>query len=621
MKPGRTHTRPVKVRSATRVIAAIVLLQGLLLTACGNAGPQLTAEQRDAALLQQGYSTSSTPNAVTILARGGITVYDAGATKVSRAAKPAGAMAVTEAQAQSIARDLADRAGYTGQELDSLAGIDPGDIPPSYLIAGYASSGDTYGAKLSRALLANQDLSHPPDVVFPTITLLLFVSDVAEQWSQAQGGASTGQAATLVAMRSAIDPCGALSNFLGDTLNSLADKIVDAVSPTKIPILKAAIGFAVKTLLFQGIKILGNAITSIPFIAAIRKVLGVVGIMASIISSLRNWSVTVTARPGSHMHYAVGDQTVDGQLTATVDDRGGDLFSVPVRKCAQIIDVTLPHAGAPGSQVEWSITSGIPLDATLAPGSPDRVVDRSNTASLHFAMSHESENAHLHGELHEDHAIVAVVTIRRADTAEVARVINELLAGGLGPVLKPFISGIVGSITGQVAKLVDPSSTGIVFVSYHTEPNASPAATPSPSSSPSTTPSPTELANSCQLLTLADVDSVLGASPKQQYFPPQKPGDGNACLYSPTTIDWKIAWALVGLTVVPPSGWGTLIRNMTPLSGIGDEAYIHVVTDGGAGQLAFRKGTTFMLLTISLGHCGCATQVLTQLAQIVVGNI
>ncbi len=150
------------MRLASRVVACIVGIQSLFLVACGSAVPQLTAEQRDAALLREGYSNSSTSNAVTALARGGINVYDATATKVSRAAKPAGAMAVTEMQAQSIARDLADGAGYTGEELDALANVEPGYIPPSYLLAGYASTGDTYGAKLSRALLANQEQERIP---------------------------------------------------------------------------------------------------------------------------------------------------------------------------------------------------------------------------------------------------------------------------------------------------------------------------------------------------------------------------------------------------------------------------------------------------------------------------
>jgi hypothetical protein len=618
-------SRPEAMSLATRSLAVIVVIQSLLLSACGSAGPELTPEQRDAALLREDYSSSSPTNAMTVLARGGITVYDSSGTKVSQTAKAAGAMAVTESQAQSMARDLADRAGYRGDQLDALANVDPGYIPPSYLLAGYASAGDTYGARLSKALLADQDLSRPQDVLFPTITLVLFVSDAAQQWSRAGQSATGGvsaqgvSGASLFAMPSAFDPCGALATFLGNTLNTLADKIVNAVSPTNVPILKAVIGFAVKTLLVQGIKILGNAITGIPFIAAVRRVLGIVGIMASIVSSLRNWSVKVTASPSSDMHYAVGDATANGRLTATVDDRGGDLFSAAVRNCADLIKVDLPHAGAPGSQVEWRISRGIPGDATIAPGSPDRVVDKSNTATLQFAMSHESENAHLHGELHDDHAIAATVTIRRADTAEVTRVINELLAGGLGPVIKPFISGIVSSITGELTKLIDPSSAGVIRVSYHTEPNASPTP-PSPSSSPSTTPSPVELRNSCQLLTLADVDNVLGASPKQQYFPPQTPGAGNACLYGPTTIDWKIAWSLVGLSVLPPPNWGPLTRNMTPISGIGDEAYFHDGPSDLSGQLAVRKGTTLMELTISLGS-GSARQVLIELAQIAIGRV
>lgn len=612
------------MKLATRILAAALVLQSGLLTACGTAAPTLTAEQRDAALLRQDYSGSSESNAMAVLARGGITVYDDGGVKISRPAKAPGAMAVTESQAQSLARDLADHAGYTGGQLDALANVDPPFIPPSYLVAGYAAAGDTYGARVSKALLAGQDLSRPQDVLFPTLTLLLFVSDAAQQWSQANRTASSslpaayGLSTNLLAVRTAVDPCGALSTFFSNTLNGLADKIVNTIAPTNIPILKAAIGFAVKTLLVQGIKILGDAVTSIPFIEAIRKVLGVVGIMASIVSSLRNWSVRVTANPSSHMHYAVGDATVSGRLTAAIDDRGGDLFSAAVRNCAELIKVDLPHAGAPGSQVEWRITDGIPTDATVPPGSPDRVVDKSNQATLQFTMSHESENAHLHGELHEDHAIVVIVTIRRADTAEVARVINELLAGGLGPAIRPFISGIIASITGELVKLVDPVAAGIVFVSYHSEPDASP--TPSASSSPSATSSPVQFRNSCELLTIADVENVLGASPKQQYFPPQNPGDGNACLYSPTTVDWKIPWAIAGLTIVPPSGWGPLTQGGTPISGIGDEAYLHDGPSDRTGRLAVRKGTTLMMVTISLGN-GSAKQVLVELAQIAVGHV
>lgn len=615
------------MRSTTRFLAVIGILQSLLLSGCGSAGPALTAEQRDAALVRQEYSSSSSANVAAVLARGGITVYDdTGTAVVHPASKPAGAMSVIRAQAESMARDLADHAGYTGDQLDALANVDPSFIPPSYLLAGYAAAGDTYGARLSKALLAGQDLSRPPDVLFPTVTLLLFVSDAAEQWSRAKQTAGTGLPAAyglstnVLAVRSALDPCGAISTFFSNTLNSLADKIVDSVAPTKIPILKAVIGFAVKTLLVQGIKILGNAITSIPFIQAIRKVLGVVGIMASIVSSLRNWSVRVTASPDSIMHYAVGDTTVTGRLTATVDDRGGDLFSGAVRSCADLIGVTLPHAGAPGSQVEWRIMRGIPVDATIASGSPDRVVDKSNAASLQFAMSHESERAHLHGELHDDHAIVVLVTIRRADTAEVARVINQLLGGGLGAAVRPFVSGILGSITGQLRKLVDPSAYGAVRVTYHEEPKASPTPSPSPSTSPSAAPSQVQLRNSCQLLTITDVENVLGASPKQQYFPPQNPGDGNACLYGPTTVDWKIPWSLVGLTVVPLSGWGPLTQGMTPLPGVGDEAYIHDGPSDLSGRLAVRQGTTLMMLSISLGN-GSAKQVLIELAQIAVGHV
>src|SRR4029077_21281244 len=69
--------------------------------------------------------------------------------------------------------------GLLGRDLDATAPL-PADAPPmSYLLAAWASSFQSPAAAQARRLLGAQDFKHPRTVVFPSLAVFLFVSDLA----------------------------------------------------------------------------------------------------------------------------------------------------------------------------------------------------------------------------------------------------------------------------------------------------------------------------------------------------------------------------------------------------------------------------------------------------------
>jgi hypothetical protein len=73
---------------------------------------------------------------------------------------------------------LADRSGISGRQIDGAAPVRP-ETPPIYVPAGgLAQTGETFGSRLSGGLPKGQPLEDPPNVVFPTLVVALFGSDI-----------------------------------------------------------------------------------------------------------------------------------------------------------------------------------------------------------------------------------------------------------------------------------------------------------------------------------------------------------------------------------------------------------------------------------------------------------
>jgi hypothetical protein len=175
-----------------------------------------------------------------------------------------------------------------------------------------------------------------------------------------------------------------------------------------------------------------------------------------------------------------------------------------------------------------------------------------------------------------------------------------------------------GSALGLLAACGGTSHSSTTTSSTGSTPIAG-GATGAPTSSGVSTPG--SFPNSCQLLTTAEVAAAVGGDPKQTYTPPPQPGDGNLCSYSPTTTTAKTHWVSVVVVVVPLHMIPAEARaGTTPVSGVGDEAYIKDGPGDQHAMLYLRSGSTVLEVGVGMGLSGARQQCLA-FAPIAIGHL
>jgi hypothetical protein len=433
--------------------------------------------------------TLTLERALDVLAAAGIPVYEdpADTTPIRAPSEPVSPFRQLRHQVENLARDVSAGGGVPADQIDDLIPMPEDAVPFSYIVAGYVATASTPGAELARELMAGQDFDHPAALWFPTIVPTLFVGELTAAASASAGLASPSPGALAMVARSvvdrearlvAFDPCGDLDRFVGRVFSAVREAILKVVP--SIPLVRDAIVWA----LTKGAGLAADAVKgllrSIPWLQAARDGVQALALAATVVASLRQWTVPLTATP-NRAHHSVAGSVSHVTLSARVDDGPGDLFSGPVRRCAELLGIQLPRGGAPGSTVEWRILDGA---FHMAPGwEQDRTVGDTRRVRFSFTMTDEPLRSHEGGSLANAKILVQVV-VHRQDVTQVANLIRGLISRAIPEAVWSAITRVLGDPIAKLTALTDPGSVVLVVAEFHGEPRPTPTPTPEPRATP-----------------------------------------------------------------------------------------------------------------------------------------
>jgi hypothetical protein len=273
-------------------------------------------------------------------------------------------------------------------------------------------------------------------------------------------------------------PCGDFTRFVSSTMQAVASAILSVIPD--IPFLKAAITWALTEGLKLGAEAAAKLLDLIPFIGAIRSAIGALALAVTVVASLRDWTVTVTADPVP-AHYAVGASFSRLTVVGLVDDGPGDVFSPAVRACADLLGITLARGGAAGSAASWQIVAGGEHASPVL--SQDTSVDPGRRTTYLLTMAREPEVNHERGAI-ANALVRARVTVKRQDVEQVRRFIEGAITGALPAPVWTALTGLFGDPVARIAAMTDVTAQGRAVVEYHLAPEPTPTPAESTSASP-----------------------------------------------------------------------------------------------------------------------------------------
>ena len=381
---------------------------------------------------------------VEVFARVGIATYREGTREpVQPVLGQPSTLWLTDRQVAHLALEVHARQGYRGAALD--AAVPSGPVPGmSYLLAAYVQSGDTFGSRISKELLAGSMLDDPPSVLFPGAVLALFMADVLSEASPAEVGTGVARFPHVLRPRSV---CGDISNQINEVMNRLTDSSTWGGGWSGF-ILSSAFSLA-----RVAAPSLAELVKRVPFVQQIVQILAVVQIAVTIGSLLRDWTVSLGADASTYHYAGGGGGPSTGAFTATVDTGTDVEPPAALRECAALAGITLPEmSGAAGSEVEWKPVVGWGQHATAK--KRDETILSDSTAKLEFEAATETSLDHTKGTT-EDHTVTLDVTVHRSDVKKVEDLVSKAVSDAVGiPVIGGFIGSLAGGATGALANLL-----------------------------------------------------------------------------------------------------------------------------------------------------------------------
>ncbi len=313
---------------------------------------------------------------------------------------PAAPVIIPSESLPGLITRAADKNGQLGRDLDALAGPVPTRLPPAALLAGYVRGAKTPGADLARVLLAGADLTHPEDVVFPTLVLELFLADSVHfvgGWRAAPtatppaaspsllpSASPAAEAATRIRLASvtsaAFSPCQEFADIVYGSINKVFDALhippghvgktgsefLDAVLQGLTDVVVAGLNLVingVRSLVINGVKVLFGDLIDV--IAQISSVVALVGTVLLNIEPL-----SLRLAPDSNEVAKDVAPVLDGlSLTATVPFAS---WPPQLDDCARLsTGKPLPSLKPIGSTVTWTTSAINGTDLGALDGSQD----------------------------------------------------------------------------------------------------------------------------------------------------------------------------------------------------------------------------------------------------------
>lgn len=364
------------------------------------------------------------------------------------------------AQARGMAMELSTGSGFSGSLLNTMTSPLPLEdgtlVPVSQLLAAYIAHGDTYGAKQSRALMPGLDPAKHLEAVFPTLTIVFFMKEfVVPLLAAAQAPAAVGMAPVVRVPVRAVDPCGAVSDFLDNLDSSVSDAVQGLIDPGHSSSFLGLVSSVLGSIVQLGADGVKSLIRHAPFVDALRNVANILGGLTDMQSLFSQWTVNIT--PPGQLHKIPGTPNA-GEFALTMDN-GGDGFEWPqaVTSCADLFDISLPQLdSADGSTVTWNKVSGFD-DLGIMTSSSTGVI-AGNKASCSVTSATESEELHNGGGPVDTGPLAVRADVQMPGVEQLATRIGSLF-GSLG-------QG-AASVATTVAPHIGPSAPGVTQVEYH----------------------------------------------------------------------------------------------------------------------------------------------------------
>jgi hypothetical protein len=303
------------------------------------------------------------------------------------------------------------------------------------------------------------------ELVYPTLTVALFVREVTLPMLGAAGAAQQARArfsGHLAPVPAALqgDPCGAVNDFLDDLPGATEQATRDALGGDDDGGLWGfVVGGAARVVgavTYAGTEAVRGLIRNNPLINAMRAAANMLAALADLQSMFSQWTVTVQPSDGS-LHKSVSGP-VTGSFTLTLENGGQPTEWPPaVSSCAELFDIDLPQLdSADGATVTWTETGGFP-DLAVKTGADAAVAG--STAAFNFVTVSEDQDIHANGEEKSGGASVQ---------ADIALPGLEDLAARLAQAAGGVVAQtIVNAGSGAAAQALGPTGSGSLQVTYH----------------------------------------------------------------------------------------------------------------------------------------------------------
>jgi hypothetical protein len=460
-------------RVVARLVAVMVIgvLAACALTACGVAQGKTASALIGRPTLAAGalggpYTSGSVGAAELVLAQNGIaTVADESSTAALVPVKGGTRLRFARAQVQSMALGAANGAGISGSALDFATTTPAGDVPISYLLAAWVSKGTTRSAHAIRTIMGSENWTQAPTIVFPTIALPLFVSDVAAAMPANPTASGTNpQGGTIIHLAGVTNaPCTLVSNFIDTTLASVFKSLaLDAPSASPgssvgrffVGLWNAAISLAQ-----AAITGLVHAITA-PVVAAIGSISAAVAVISEVVSYITPWSVKVTADPTT---ITAGDS---GSFSAAIDSPPGAGYPATVTDCASALGITLPKLGAGGADATWTLAGPPAMTATSA---TSVTLDEAGSTKIDYSTTASDSGCAAGSSGAEGGS--GTLAVKRQAVDDLQTLADSMLTSGLGiagstvgSIVHSILDPILGAILGELDSLTRVNGTGTVII-------------------------------------------------------------------------------------------------------------------------------------------------------------
>jgi hypothetical protein len=425
-------------------------------------GPDPNAVSRLAAALQAPCGPESTDAAIEALARAGIGTHDdvTGALLMETIPPTLGLRAL-RLQARGMGCEIASRGGTTGAMLNQMMAPlplpDGSQLPFSALVAAYAVTPGRFGSELTAALMGSVDPKAHASLTYPSIVLALFTRDVIVPML-----AEAPLAQELAKRVRAVDPCGALGEFLDDLPGAVSNAVSQLGSDdggfwsTVVSVAATAAGLVT----YGTVQAAKALVQHLPFVEAIRAAATAGAAVADLRSMFTQWTVAVTPAPGS-VHKTVDGPPNTGKLVVTVTPPS-DSFSWPpqVESCADLFGIPLPNFdSADGSSVIFTELAGFPAPATQISASSSI---SGSSAELTYQTVTETQSAHTGGGPEKSTPATVKVDIGLPGLESLGQSLGNLMNA-------PGAGAAIGAGAAAAAQLIGPSGTGSAQITYHDE--------------------------------------------------------------------------------------------------------------------------------------------------------